>query len=72
MFGALPIPYKSAPLLLAGELGCRIRSLTPWTAGAMFSSQRPRWQKDAGAVSVSMAGELGCNYCHLCSPHSVP
>jgi hypothetical protein len=72
VFAAPPTRSEAATLLLAGQLGRRLCSLTPRPAETEFHSQRPRPQADECASSASAVGELGYDFRHLCSPNSVP
>ncbi len=72
MSAAPPTLCKAARPLLARELGNGFRSLNSNELGGYFTAQRVARPEDTSALSIFSLGELGCDFRHLCSPHSVP
>jgi hypothetical protein len=67
-----PTRSKAARLLPTGELGCGFRSLTPRAFELSIHSQLVVMLEDMTVLVAFFSGELGCGFCPLCSPHSVP
>ncbi len=67
-----PTHFRTAPLLPAGELGCERRALRARAFEGLSLMQRTVRQGDTPIQLCSLAGELGCGFRHLCSPHSLP